>query len=794
MAWRMPSETARHDRTWMAFPRAGQTLGDTDAEQEECYAAWTAIAHAVARFEPVTMVVDPSELARARRMLSGDVEIVEAPLDEFWMRDFGPTFVLDDERPGVLGAVDWIFNGWGAPAWAEWALSAEIGRFVAARVGAELVSSVLVNEGGGIHVDGEGTVLLTETVQLDPRRNPYADRARGRGRARPHDRHDQGDLAAARPDPRLRRLRHERARRHRRDDPLAGPHPAAPPGRRRPPRPRCHEPAARPSRSRDGCRRPRVGCHRRARSGDAARRRGLRRLELRQPPRRQRRRDRVRLRRRPGGCRGPRHPVGGVPRARSAERRRPADLRPRRRHPLHHPAAAGGADRRRDDRCGGDRHRRPAQRARDAARRPASSWSQAYLARIDAYDAPETETALNAVVVRNPDALAEARSVRCAARGRTHARARSTASRTPPRTATWCAGLTAAAGSPAFAAPGRPARRLHDRAAARGRCDLPRADQHAARWPTAACSAGCTAAPRARTTPTTSTAPFASGSSNGSGTATAASFAAFGLGEETWSSGRGPASNNGAVRLHAVARGHLGARQLAARAHDGRRRAAHPHHGRPARGARRHRRRRPRDARRLLARRSRGCRSRRASAVRPRVVPGPGPAIAADPTGVLAGRRIGVPRMYINADPDAGTADRPGIGGPTGQRIETRASVIALWEAARRTSKRAGATVVEVDFPVVSNYEGDRPGAPTIAHPRPRLARVPAHARSSTCRPGRGTTSCARTAIPRCPTSPTSTARGSSRTPRVRCPTGTPASTTTSPTTRRTCASTPSPR
>jgi agmatine deiminase len=78
----------------------------------------------------------------------------------------------------VLGAVDWIFNGWGAPEWAEWQKSAEIARFVADRVGAELVSSVLVNEGGGIHVDGEGTVLLTETVQLDPRRNPYADKAR----------------------------------------------------------------------------------------------------------------------------------------------------------------------------------------------------------------------------------------------------------------------------------------------------------------------------------------------------------------------------------------------------------------------------------------------------------------------------------------------------------------------------------------------------------------------------------------------------------------------------------------
>src|SRR6478752_3109650 len=178
MTWRMPAETARHDRTWMAFPREGLTLGEAESEREAGYAAWSAVANAIVPFEPLTMVVDPTEIDRARRMLSGEIELIEAPLDEFWMRDFGPTFVLDDERPGALGAVDWTFNGWGDPAWSEWRKSAEIARVVSALVGSELVSSVLVNEGGGIHVDGEGTVLLTETVQLDHRRNPYADKAR----------------------------------------------------------------------------------------------------------------------------------------------------------------------------------------------------------------------------------------------------------------------------------------------------------------------------------------------------------------------------------------------------------------------------------------------------------------------------------------------------------------------------------------------------------------------------------------------------------------------------------------
>ncbi|WP_223230850.1 agmatine deiminase family protein [Microbacterium jejuense] len=178
MAWRMPHEGDPHERTWMAFPNEGPTLGDDPAEQERYYAAWSAVANAVAEFEPVTMLMDPSKTARARRSLHSGIELVETPVDEFWFRDHGPTFVVDDERPGVLGAVDWIFNGWGAPEWASWTKAAAHARFTADLVGAEVVSSLLVNEGGGIHVDGEGTVLVTETVQLDPRRNRFADKER----------------------------------------------------------------------------------------------------------------------------------------------------------------------------------------------------------------------------------------------------------------------------------------------------------------------------------------------------------------------------------------------------------------------------------------------------------------------------------------------------------------------------------------------------------------------------------------------------------------------------------------
>src|SRR5699024_2749414 len=88
-------------------------------------------------------------------------------------------------------------------------------------------------------------------------------------------------------------------------------------------------------------------------------------------------------------------------------------------------------------------------------------------------------------------------------------------------------------------------------------------------------------------------------------------------------------------------------------------------------------------------------------------------------TQYLKGLRLGVPRMYINADPLAGTGPDhrtdQGIGGPMGNSIVTRDSVMASWQQARAALEAAGAEVVEVDFPAVTNYEGDRPGAPTIA-------------------------------------------------------------------------------
>lgn len=166
----MPIEGTPQDRLWLAWPTTGYTLGDTEAEAEEARTTWASVANSASEFQPVTVVVNPGDEAVAKRYLSSSITLLTAPLNDAWMRDIGPSFVIGDD--GRLGAVNFVFNGWGGQEWAEWDKDQHIGRIVAEAAGAELVNSDLVNEGGGIQVDGTGRVVLTETVQLDPGRNP----------------------------------------------------------------------------------------------------------------------------------------------------------------------------------------------------------------------------------------------------------------------------------------------------------------------------------------------------------------------------------------------------------------------------------------------------------------------------------------------------------------------------------------------------------------------------------------------------------------------------------------------
>ncbi|MFZ0090351.1 MAG: agmatine deiminase family protein [Solirubrobacteraceae bacterium] len=168
---RTPAEWEPHERTLMGWPCRAQLWGDTIVQARSDYAS---VANAVAAFEPVTMIANPgADAAAARTACTADVEIVELPLDDSWLRDCGPIYVYDDD--GARTAVHFGFNAWGEK-FPPWDRDAAIGRLIAERLGDPVIDGGIVLEGGSILTDGEGTLLTTEQCLLNPNRNPTLSR------------------------------------------------------------------------------------------------------------------------------------------------------------------------------------------------------------------------------------------------------------------------------------------------------------------------------------------------------------------------------------------------------------------------------------------------------------------------------------------------------------------------------------------------------------------------------------------------------------------------------------------
>jgi len=166
----MPGEFERHAGCWMLWPERPDNwrLGAKPAQR-----AFVDAATAIAQFELVTMGVSKGQFLNARHMLPDHVRVIEMSYDDSWMRDCGPTFVVNDE--GNVRLVDWDFNAWGgldAGAYFPWDQDDLVPRKVAEIECVDRYKAPIVLEGGSIHVDGEGTLLTTEECLLNPNRNP----------------------------------------------------------------------------------------------------------------------------------------------------------------------------------------------------------------------------------------------------------------------------------------------------------------------------------------------------------------------------------------------------------------------------------------------------------------------------------------------------------------------------------------------------------------------------------------------------------------------------------------------
>jgi agmatine deiminase len=172
LGYTMPAEWAPHVGCWMAWPRRAELWrGHMEAARDE----YARVARAIAAFEPVKMLTDPQDAADARARCADDaIRVVTMPLDDSWLRDSGPTFLVGPQ--GKRAAAAFTFNAWGAK-FPDFAQDAEVGASIAGIAGVPVYRSSLVAEGGGFLSDGEGTLITAETCILNPNRNPGMSKA-----------------------------------------------------------------------------------------------------------------------------------------------------------------------------------------------------------------------------------------------------------------------------------------------------------------------------------------------------------------------------------------------------------------------------------------------------------------------------------------------------------------------------------------------------------------------------------------------------------------------------------------
>jgi agmatine deiminase len=166
----MPGEFEPHAGCWMLWPERPDNWREGAGPAQRAFAA---VAAAILEFEPVSVGVSRAHYEFACAALPSGARVVELSSDDCWMRDVGPTFVVN--RQGAVRGVDWRFNAWGGldgGLYFPWDQDDLVARKVLEIEGRERYRAPWINEGGAIHVDGEGTALVTEQCLLNPNRNP----------------------------------------------------------------------------------------------------------------------------------------------------------------------------------------------------------------------------------------------------------------------------------------------------------------------------------------------------------------------------------------------------------------------------------------------------------------------------------------------------------------------------------------------------------------------------------------------------------------------------------------------
>jgi len=168
----MPAEWEEHEGTWLQWPH-----NDTfEGNQIWLEHIWLAMTIALHEHEMVHIIV--TDERRREHLLKqiayydlneNAIDIHIMPINDVWVRDNGPIFLVN--KRGELAATDWNFNGWGERY--QFEKDCKVPASIAAQLSIPLYTSSIVAEGGGIEVNGTGTMIATRTSIINSNRNPH---------------------------------------------------------------------------------------------------------------------------------------------------------------------------------------------------------------------------------------------------------------------------------------------------------------------------------------------------------------------------------------------------------------------------------------------------------------------------------------------------------------------------------------------------------------------------------------------------------------------------------------------
>ena len=179
MSFYMPAEYSPHRATIMVFPERPGSWGYGAVPAQRVFAQ---IINTIAEHETVYVAVNDRSRPAAEKLLNrtDKIRLLDIPTNDAWARDIAPTFVKDTDTGEVRG-INWRFNAWGGEfdgLYAHWELDDAFAAVFCKQTGFGLIDAGdFVLEGGSIHSDGEGTLLVTESCLLSGGRNPQMQKS-----------------------------------------------------------------------------------------------------------------------------------------------------------------------------------------------------------------------------------------------------------------------------------------------------------------------------------------------------------------------------------------------------------------------------------------------------------------------------------------------------------------------------------------------------------------------------------------------------------------------------------------